>query len=128
MVCCLFFFWSWYNLYSFLLEIQTLTTLLTAMNLTDFHDSALLRLDLGGPFVADVEDEQTEEYILVQISQTEDAVPRRRHQQQVMAFAFSFTYSEMRFIFCISVIGMCISWSCFSLWENLCEGQHWKNY
>ncbi|XP_040391483.1 P protein isoform X3 [Cygnus olor] len=55
-----------------------------SMNLTDFHDSALLRLDLGGPFVADVADEQTEEYILVQISQTEDAVPRRRHQQQVV--------------------------------------------
>uniref|UniRef100_A0A8B9DNK5 OCA2 melanosomal transmembrane protein n=1 Tax=Anser cygnoides TaxID=8845 RepID=A0A8B9DNK5_ANSCY len=97
-------YFFWYNLYSFLLEIQTLTALLTAMNLTDFHDSALLRLDLGGPFVADVADEQTEEYILVQISQTEDAVSRRRHQQQVMVFAFSFTFSEMCFIFCVSII------------------------
>ncbi|NXF52087.1 P protein, partial [Oceanites oceanicus] len=55
-----------------------------SMNLTDFHDSALLKLDIGGPFVADVVDQQTEEYIVVQISQTEDAGSRRRHQQQVV--------------------------------------------
>uniref|UniRef100_A0A8C4XTK3 OCA2 melanosomal transmembrane protein n=1 Tax=Falco tinnunculus TaxID=100819 RepID=A0A8C4XTK3_FALTI len=68
-------------------EIFTLT-LLTAMNLTDFHDSALLKLDIGGPFVADVADQQTEEYIVVQISQTEDAGSRRRRQQQVMVLYF----------------------------------------
>ncbi|KAM6098227.1 LOW QUALITY PROTEIN: P protein [Theristicus caerulescens] len=55
-----------------------------SMNLTDFHDSALLKLDIGGPFVADVADQQTEEYIAVQISQTEDAGSRRRRQQQVV--------------------------------------------
>uniref|UniRef100_A0A8C4XTJ6 OCA2 melanosomal transmembrane protein n=1 Tax=Falco tinnunculus TaxID=100819 RepID=A0A8C4XTJ6_FALTI len=55
-----------------------------SMNLTDFHDSALLKLDIGGPFVADVADQQTEEYIVVQISQTEDAGSRRRRQQQVV--------------------------------------------
>ncbi|XP_009880402.1 PREDICTED: P protein [Charadrius vociferus] len=54
-----------------------------SMNLTDFHDSALLRLDIGGPFVAEV-DQQTEEYIVVQISQPEDSGSRRRHQQQVV--------------------------------------------
>ncbi|NXC69293.1 P protein, partial [Anhinga anhinga] len=55
-----------------------------SMNLTDFHDSALLKLDIGGPFVADVVDQQTGEYIVVQISQSEDAGARRRRQQQVV--------------------------------------------
>ncbi|XP_054240735.1 P protein [Indicator indicator] len=55
-----------------------------SMNLTDFHDSALLKLDIGGPFVAGVVDQQTEEYIVVQINQTEDAGSRRRRQQQVV--------------------------------------------
>uniref|UniRef100_A0A663FFT3 OCA2 melanosomal transmembrane protein n=1 Tax=Aquila chrysaetos chrysaetos TaxID=223781 RepID=A0A663FFT3_AQUCH len=69
---------------------------ITTMNLTDFHDSALLKLDIGGPFVADVVDQQTEEYIVVQISQTEDAGLRERRQQQVMVFKFSFTFSEIK--------------------------------
>lgn len=68
------------------------------MNLTDFHDSALLKLDIGGPFGAQVVDEQTAEYIVVQISQSEDTGSRRRHQQQVIVFKFSFTFSEMCFI------------------------------
>ncbi|XP_064571086.1 P protein [Zonotrichia leucophrys gambelii] len=55
-----------------------------SMNLTDFHDSALLKLDIGGPFEAQVVDEQTEEYIVVQISQSEDTGSRRRRQQQVV--------------------------------------------
>ncbi|NWH32162.1 P protein, partial [Chloropsis hardwickii] len=55
-----------------------------SMNLTDFHDSALLKLDIGGPFGAQVVDEQTEEYIVVQISQNEDTGSRRRRQQQVV--------------------------------------------
>uniref|UniRef100_A0A8D2PAG4 OCA2 melanosomal transmembrane protein n=2 Tax=Zosterops TaxID=36298 RepID=A0A8D2PAG4_ZOSLA len=54
------------------------------MNLTDFRDSALLKLDIGGPFGAQVVDEQTEEYIVVQISQNEDTGSRRRRQQQVV--------------------------------------------
>ncbi|NXO42695.1 P protein, partial [Locustella ochotensis] len=55
-----------------------------SMNLTDFRDSALLKLDIGGPFGAQVVDEQTEEYIMVQISQNEDTGSRRRRQQQVV--------------------------------------------
>ncbi|NWV17744.1 P protein, partial [Origma solitaria] len=55
-----------------------------SMNLTDFRDSALLKLDIGGPFGAQVVDEQTEEYIVVQISQNEDTGSRRRRQQQVL--------------------------------------------
>lgn len=82
----------------FLLEIYALTTLLTAMNLTDFRDSALLKLDIGGPFGAQVVDEQTQEYIVVQISQNEDTGTRRRRQQQVMVFKLSFIFSEMCFI------------------------------
>lgn len=68
------------------------------MNLTDFHDSALLKLDIGGPFGAQVVDEQTEEYIVVQISQSEDTGSRRRRQQQVIVFKLSFTFFEMCFI------------------------------
>ncbi|NWV62760.1 P protein, partial [Malurus elegans] len=55
-----------------------------SMNLTDFRDSALLKLDIGGPFGAQGIDEQTEEYIIVQISQNEDIGSRRRRQQQVV--------------------------------------------
>ncbi|NXD21973.1 P protein, partial [Spelaeornis formosus] len=55
-----------------------------SMNLTDFRDSALLKLDIGGPFGAQVVKEQTEEYIIVQISQNEDTGSRRRRQQQVV--------------------------------------------
>ncbi|NWX12361.1 P protein, partial [Aegotheles bennettii] len=55
-----------------------------SMNLTDIHDSALLKLDIGGPFVADVVNQQIEENIVIQISQTEDAGSRRRRQQQVV--------------------------------------------
>ncbi|XP_038004541.1 P protein isoform X1 [Motacilla alba alba] len=55
-----------------------------SMNLTDFRDSALLKLDIGGPFEAQVVEEQTEEYIVVQISQSEDTGSRRRRQQQVV--------------------------------------------
>uniref|UniRef100_A0A8C3UF65 OCA2 melanosomal transmembrane protein n=1 Tax=Catharus ustulatus TaxID=91951 RepID=A0A8C3UF65_CATUS len=55
-----------------------------SMNLTDFRDSALLKLDIGGPFGAQVVNEQTEEYIVVQISQNEDTGSRRRRQQQVV--------------------------------------------
>lgn len=62
------------------------------MNLTDVHDSALLKLDIGGPFVADVVNQQTEEFITVQVVQTEDPGSRRRRQQQVMVFKFSFTF------------------------------------
>lgn len=76
------------SLHSFLLEIDTLTRLLTALNLTDSRDSALLKLDVGGPFVAGVVDQQTEEYIVVQINQTEDAGSRRRRQQQVTVYIF----------------------------------------
>uniref|UniRef100_A0A8C3UKJ5 OCA2 melanosomal transmembrane protein n=1 Tax=Catharus ustulatus TaxID=91951 RepID=A0A8C3UKJ5_CATUS len=90
------------SLYSFLLGIYTLTMLLTAMNLTDFRDSALLKLDIGGPFGAQVVNEQTEEYIVVQISQNEDTGSRRRRQQQVTVFKFSFTFSEM----CLSLISI----------------------
>uniref|UniRef100_A0A8C3Y3L1 OCA2 melanosomal transmembrane protein n=1 Tax=Catharus ustulatus TaxID=91951 RepID=A0A8C3Y3L1_CATUS len=70
-----------------------------SMNLTDFRDSALLKLDIGGPFGAQVVNEQTEEYIVVQISQNEDTGSRRRRQQQVTVFKFSFTFSEIGTIF-----------------------------
>uniref|UniRef100_A0A8C2YGL9 OCA2 melanosomal transmembrane protein n=1 Tax=Coturnix japonica TaxID=93934 RepID=A0A8C2YGL9_COTJA len=55
-----------------------------SMNLTDFRDSALLKLDMGGPFAAGIADGQMQEYILVQVSQTEETGSRRRRQQQVV--------------------------------------------
>uniref|UniRef100_A0A8D0HRZ2 OCA2 melanosomal transmembrane protein n=1 Tax=Sphenodon punctatus TaxID=8508 RepID=A0A8D0HRZ2_SPHPU len=54
-----------------------------SVNLTEFQDSALLKLELGGPFVADVVDRRAEEYIVVQIQQIGDSGPKWRRQQQV---------------------------------------------
>ncbi|KFU87494.1 P protein, partial [Chaetura pelagica] len=66
-----------------------------SVNLTDLRDSALLKLDVGGPFVADVVGQQTGEYIVVQISQTEDTGSRRRRQQQ-MVYNWSLPLSSRR--------------------------------
>ncbi|XP_015266443.1 PREDICTED: P protein [Gekko japonicus] len=54
------------------------------INFTNAQDSALLKVELGGPFVADVVDRRPDEFILVQIGQLEDFGPRRRHQQQIL--------------------------------------------
>lgn len=53
------------------------------MNFTNFRESALLKVDLGGPFVADLVDQRSEGFIVVQIGHVEDAGPKRRRQQQV---------------------------------------------
>ncbi|KAM9390926.1 LOW QUALITY PROTEIN: P protein, partial [Salvelinus alpinus] len=55
-----------------------------SLNLTDFHDNALLKLQVGGPFVSGMVDLTNEEYILIQVEQTEEAGPRRRRVQTVM--------------------------------------------
>lgn len=53
------------------------------MNLTDFRDNALLKLQVGGPFVGGMVDLTNQEYILIQVEQNEEAGPRRRRAQQV---------------------------------------------
>uniref|UniRef100_A0A8K9XZI1 OCA2 melanosomal transmembrane protein n=1 Tax=Oncorhynchus mykiss TaxID=8022 RepID=A0A8K9XZI1_ONCMY len=55
-----------------------------ALNLTDFRDNALLKLQVGGPFVSGMVDLTNEEYILIQVEQTEEAGPRRRRVQTVI--------------------------------------------
>lgn len=62
-----------------------LTYLFTvAMNLTNFRDNALLKLQVGGPFLGGIEEvQEAQEYILIQVEQTEEAGPRRRRTQQV---------------------------------------------
>ncbi|XP_030647738.1 P protein isoform X3 [Chanos chanos] len=55
-----------------------------SMNLTDFRDNALLKLQVGGPFVSGMENIPAQEYILIQVEQTEEAGPRRRRTQQVI--------------------------------------------
>ncbi|XP_051568705.1 P protein [Myxocyprinus asiaticus] len=56
-----------------------------SMNLTDFHDNALLKLQVGGPFLSGMEEiQEAQEYILIQVEQTEEAGPRRRRTQQVL--------------------------------------------
>ncbi|XP_028856292.1 P protein isoform X1 [Denticeps clupeoides] len=55
-----------------------------SMNLTNFRDNALLKLQVGGPFVGGMEDIPAQEYILIQVEQVEDAGPRRRRPQQVI--------------------------------------------
>ncbi|XP_046893283.1 P protein [Hypomesus transpacificus] len=54
-----------------------------SMNLTDFRDNALLKLQVGGPFVGGMVDLTNQEYILIQVEQNEEAGPRRRRAQQV---------------------------------------------
>ncbi|KAG8452160.1 hypothetical protein GDO86_004089 [Hymenochirus boettgeri] len=53
-------------------------------NLTDFRNSALLKLQIDGPFAGDLLDRRNDEYIIVQIVQIEDAVSRRRRPSQVI--------------------------------------------
>lgn len=53
------------------------------MNLTDFRDNALLKLQVGGPFTGGMVDLTNQEYILIQVEQTEQAGQRRRRSQQV---------------------------------------------
>ncbi|KAG8003497.1 P protein, partial [Nibea albiflora] len=56
----------------------------TAMNLTDFRDNALLKLQVGGPFTGGMIDLTNQEYILIQVEQTEQAGQRRRRTQEVI--------------------------------------------
>ncbi|XP_053717138.1 P protein [Synchiropus splendidus] len=55
-----------------------------SMNLTDFRDNALLKLQVGGPFTGGMVDPTNQEYILIQVEQTEPAGQRRRRAQQVI--------------------------------------------
>lgn len=55
------------------------------MNLTDFRDNALLKLQVGGPFKGGMIDLTNQEYVLIQVEQTEQLGQRRRRTQQVSA-------------------------------------------
>ncbi|XP_070688609.1 P protein [Pempheris klunzingeri] len=55
-----------------------------SMNLTDFRDNALLKLQVGGPFTGGMIDLTNQEYILIQVEQTEQPGQRRRRAQQVI--------------------------------------------
>eukprot|EP00064_Thunnus_orientalis_P012194 superscaffoldBa00001841_g12228 len=55
-----------------------------SMNLTDFRDNALLKLQVGGPFTGGMIDLTDQEYILIQVEQTEQPGQRRRRTQQVI--------------------------------------------
>ncbi|XP_068175854.1 P protein [Antennarius striatus] len=55
-----------------------------SMNLTDFRDNALLKLQVGGPFAGGMIDLTSQEYILIQVEQTEQPGQRRRRAQQVI--------------------------------------------
>uniref|UniRef100_A0A6Q2YXT7 Citrate transporter-like domain-containing protein n=1 Tax=Esox lucius TaxID=8010 RepID=A0A6Q2YXT7_ESOLU len=54
------------------------------LNLTDFRDNALLKLQVGGPFMSGMVDLTNEEYVFIQVEQTEEAGPRRRRAQTVV--------------------------------------------
>ncbi|XP_045905980.1 P protein [Micropterus dolomieu] len=54
-----------------------------SMNLTNFRDNALLKLQVGGPFTGGMIDLTNQEYILIQVEQTEQTGERRRRTQQV---------------------------------------------
>ncbi|TDH08088.1 hypothetical protein EPR50_G00093940 [Perca flavescens] len=55
-----------------------------SMNLTDFRDNALLKLQVGGSFTGGMIDLTNQEYILIQVEQTEQEGQRRRRTQQVI--------------------------------------------
>ncbi|XP_072295468.1 P protein [Eucyclogobius newberryi] len=55
-----------------------------SMNLTDFHDNALLKLQVAGPFSRGMVDLINQDYILVQVEQTDEPGQRRRRAQQVI--------------------------------------------
>uniref|UniRef100_A0A3Q0RQH8 Oculocutaneous albinism II n=1 Tax=Amphilophus citrinellus TaxID=61819 RepID=A0A3Q0RQH8_AMPCI len=55
-----------------------------SMNVTDFRDNALLKLQVAGPFAGGMMDPTNQEYILIQVEQTEQAGQRRRRTQQVI--------------------------------------------
>ncbi|XP_077389868.1 P protein [Festucalex cinctus] len=55
-----------------------------SMNLTDFRDNALLKLQVGGPFSGNLVDLDNQEYVLVQVEQTDPPGQRRRRAQQVL--------------------------------------------
>uniref|UniRef100_A0A3Q1F167 Oculocutaneous albinism II n=1 Tax=Acanthochromis polyacanthus TaxID=80966 RepID=A0A3Q1F167_9TELE len=55
-----------------------------SMNVTNFRDNALLKLQVAGPFAGGVIDFNTQEYILIQVEQTEPSGQRRRRTQQVI--------------------------------------------
>ncbi|XP_037554242.1 P protein [Nematolebias whitei] len=54
-----------------------------SMNVTDFRDNALLKLQVAGPFAGGFLDLDTQEYILIQVEQSEKPGQRRRRAQQV---------------------------------------------
>ncbi|KAM9761841.1 P protein isoform 1-T2 [Menidia menidia] len=54
-----------------------------SMNVTDFRDNALLKLQVAGPFAAGTKDMAPQEYILIQVEQIEQPGQRRRRTQQV---------------------------------------------
>uniref|UniRef100_A0A3P8TL31 OCA2 melanosomal transmembrane protein n=1 Tax=Amphiprion percula TaxID=161767 RepID=A0A3P8TL31_AMPPE len=55
-----------------------------SMNVTDFRDNALLKLQVAGPFAGGMMDFNDQEYILIQVEQTEPSGQRRRRTQQVI--------------------------------------------
>ncbi|XP_062854223.1 P protein [Trichomycterus rosablanca] len=55
-----------------------------SMNLTNFRDNALLKLQVGGPFANVIETVPAKEYILIQVEQTAEITARRRRVQQVL--------------------------------------------
>ncbi|XP_051882475.1 P protein [Pristis pectinata] len=56
----------------------------TLLNLTNFGDTVLLKLEVAGPFTEDQIRRNTEEYINVRIEQVADGGERRRGRQQLV--------------------------------------------
>ncbi|XP_053539450.1 P protein [Ictalurus punctatus] len=54
-----------------------------SMNLTNFRENALLKLQVGGPFQRGIEDIHAQEYVVVQVEQTAEISARRKRVQQV---------------------------------------------
>ncbi|CAJ1059857.1 P protein [Xyrichtys novacula] len=55
-----------------------------SMNVTDFRDNAMLKLQVAGPFTGGVIDFSRQEFILIQVEQTEQSGQQRRRRAQTV--------------------------------------------
>ncbi|XP_051846529.1 P protein [Antechinus flavipes] len=68
-----------------------------SVNLTEIGDSALLKLELAGSLIAGVVDRpQAEEYIVVEVTQSEDSGSRRRRPQQQVIYNWTIFLNSRR--------------------------------
>ncbi|XP_053491887.1 P protein isoform X1 [Ictalurus furcatus] len=67
-----------------------------SMNLTNFRENALLKLQVGGPFQRGIEDIHAQEYVVVQVEQTAEISARRKRVQQQVFYNWTIPLHSKR--------------------------------